>query len=100
MLQSGISLAQSWLIIALPYAKQEDAMYRSLEFQKVIERMFIPPVDYDSIKVETRETPEEPVLIVTLYKDSLVVFFHNYAYESTFLDETAPAGFPGLEVIS
>jgi hypothetical protein len=62
-------------------------MYCNKDFQRIIDRMFIPPVDYDSIKVETRETADEPILIVTLFKDCRVVFFHNYAYESTFLGE-------------
>jgi hypothetical protein len=70
--------------------KQEDAMYCNQEFQRIIDRMFIPPMDYDAIKVETRETPEEPVLIVTMYKNERVVFFHNYAFESANLEERIP----------
>jgi hypothetical protein len=62
-------------------------MYNNKDLRKMVDRMFVPPVDYDSIKVETRETPEEPILIITLYKDSKVIFFHNYAFESTFLEE-------------
>jgi hypothetical protein len=62
-------------------------MHMSFEFKRNIEKMFIPPVDYDSIKVETRETEDEPILVVTLYKDSKVIFFHNYASESTNLQE-------------
>jgi hypothetical protein len=63
-------------------------MYYNNDFRRNIDRMFVPPVDYDSIKVETRETADEPILIITLYKDKEVVFFHNYALESTCLGES------------
>ncbi|MFB3845446.1 MAG: hypothetical protein ACE14O_06850 [Candidatus Cloacimonadaceae bacterium] len=62
-------------------------MFVSKEFRILIDQMFVPPIDYDAIKVETRETPEEPILIITLYKNNEVIFFHNYAFESSFLKE-------------
>ncbi len=61
-------------------------MFVDKTFRQVIDSMFIPPQDYDSIKVETRETPEEPILIITLYRNQQIIFFHNYEYESAFLD--------------
>jgi hypothetical protein len=66
-------------------------MYGNENLRRLIDRMFVPPSDYDSIKVETRESPEEPVLVITLYRNNQVIFFHNYAFESTFLgDEIKP----------
>jgi hypothetical protein len=69
-------------------------MHTESELRSSIEKMFIAPVDYDSIKVETRETADEPILVVTLYKNNRVIFFQNYAFESTFLREVDTNGCP------
>jgi len=61
-------------------------MFYGSELKAMLDRLFVPPQDYDSIKVETRETPDEPILIITLYRNHQVIFFQNYEYESAFLD--------------
>ncbi len=62
-------------------------MYMQKKLRSMIDGMFVPPCDYDSIKVETGETPDEPILVITLYRNKQIIFFHNYAFESTFLSE-------------
>jgi hypothetical protein len=62
-------------------------MYFNEKFRHMIDRMFVPPCDYDTIRVETRETPDEPILIITLFRNEQVVFFQNYATESSALEE-------------
>jgi len=67
-------------------------MLYNAKFREMIDGMFVPPQDYDSIQVQTRETPEEPVLIVTLFRNKQVIFFHNYELESVLLAEVEQPG--------
>lgn len=55
--------------------------------RSMVDRMFVPPTDYDAIKVETRETPDEPILVITLFKEKQIIFYHNFELESGRLDE-------------
>jgi len=80
-------LERVWLLIPPELIGKEDTMFISKEFRRQIDRMFVPPTDYDSIQVQTRETPDEPVLIITLYRNKEIVFFQNYELESENLKE-------------
>lgn len=80
-------LERYWLLNLPEVNRKEDAMFISKRQRAMIDAMFVPPTDYDSIQVQTRETPDEPVLIITLYKNKQVVFFHNFELESARLSE-------------
>jgi len=92
MIMNGLcnrhNVERNWLLTLPEYVWKEDAMFISRRQREIINAMFVPPQDYDAIQIQTPENADEPVLIITLYKNKQVVFFHNYELESARLEET------------
>ena len=86
-LYNQYNLEHYWLLKPPEVNRKEDAMFISKRQREIINAMFVPPQDYDTIQIQTPETSDEPVLIITLYKNKQVVFFHNYELESDRLEE-------------